>query len=163
MSAAKNPKKTNKQQRELIKKKQALKQTTALQQEELAAGKSVCQFVSQSGQSALTLVFRTLEADLFEVGVRRHVKGAQLELGAETLNVQMEHRHLLVSGQATQLHRKLHTDAKRWTKVLEEKELERQAGRKTKTVKCYYMGFVTSLISKVMTKSFMFLGASSLV
>lgn len=74
---------------------------------DVAAGKSVGLRVRQSVQSPLTLVFRALKADLFEVGVRRHVKGAQLELSAETLNVQVEHRHLLVSRQTTQLHRKL--------------------------------------------------------
>lgn len=79
------------------------------QKNTLAAG----QFVSQSLLSALTLVFRTFEADLFEIGVGCQVKCVHLELSAETLNVQVEHRYLLVSGQATQLHRKLHTDTKR--------------------------------------------------
>lgn len=71
---------------------------------------SVCESVSPS---ALTLVLRASEADLFQVGVGRHVKGAQLELSAQTLDVQVEHRHLLVSRQATQLHRKLHTHTQR--------------------------------------------------
>lgn len=63
--------------------------------------------MSQPVRSALTLVFGAPEADLFEVGVRRHVKGAQLELSAQTLDVQVEYRDLLVSGKATQLNRKL--------------------------------------------------------
>lgn len=114
------------------KTKQAVKQTTRLQQEELANNKWVSLLVSQSVQSALTLVFRTFEADLFEVGVGRHVKGAQLEFSAETLDVQVEHCHLLVSRQATQLHRKLrHARTHIHTRqMLGEKYLKKQNVRK---------------------------------
>lgn len=60
-----------------------------MQQEELAADESVSQFANQYVYTELTFVFRAFKADLFEVGIRCHVKSAQFELGAETLDVQV--------------------------------------------------------------------------
>lgn len=65
----------------------------------------------------LTHVLRTLQADLSQVDVGHHVKGAQLQLSAEPLDIQVEHCDLLTSWHTTQLNRQLKGKGKKVVRI----------------------------------------------